>query len=262
MSPTSRPLAEAVAIVTGGSTGIGAATVRALASEGCSVVIDYIGDRDPADQVKLEAERLGGRAGVVEADVSTESGVEALFGACRSQFGPPNILVNNAGVNATKIHVAEMPVEQWHKTLGVNLEGPFLCSRSFVRERRGKEGLARIINVSSIHEEIVFMGFADYDASKSGLLALTRTLALEVAALNIRVNAVAPGMILTSMNEQAMEDPNVLQEKIAHIPLRRAGTPEDVAGVILFLCKPESDYITGASICVDGGLSLNTGQGA
>jgi glucose 1-dehydrogenase len=251
-----------VAIVTGGGSGIGAATVKALATQGCSSIIDYMGDRVAADQVLSEARRLGGRHEIVEADISDEQGVEKLFAECRSKLGVPDILVNNAGVNAQGTHVADMPLAQWQRTLQVNLTGPFLCSRAFVRERRGREGLARIINVSSVHETIAFKGFADYDASKAGLLAFTKTLAFEVAALNITVNAVAPGMILTPMNEQAVDDLAVREEKTEHIPMRRAGTPEEIADVIIFLCGNASRYMTGVSVRVDGGLTLNTGQGA
>jgi glucose 1-dehydrogenase len=251
-----------VAIVTGGSTGIGAATVVALASHGASVCIDYMGSEAAAERVCEDATRSGGRAMRVEADISTEEGVGKLFAECRGELGVPNVLVNNAGVNAQGVHVADMSLEQWNKTLRVNLTGPFLCSRAFVRERRGRSGMARIINVSSIHEEIVFRGFADYDASKAGLWAFTRTLALEVAPQGIAVNGIAPGMVLTEMNEEALRDPKVLEEKTEHIPVHRAGKPQDIAGVIAFLCMDESSYITGASIRVDGGLSLNTGQGA
>jgi glucose 1-dehydrogenase len=251
-----------VAIVTGGSSGIGAATVEALAAAGCSVLIDYIQEKAAAEQVCAAATALGGRAALVQADIGTEEGVQELFNGCRAALGVPNILINNAGVNAKGVSVADMPLEQWQRTLQVNLTGPFLCSREFVRERRGREGLARIVNVSSIHEDVVFKGYADYDASKGGLLAFTRTLAFEVARLNIAVNAVAPGMVLTAMNAEAQNDPSVLEQKIEHIPLGRAGTAKEIAAVIVFLCKQDSSYITGASIRVDGGLSLNTGQGA
>jgi len=253
----------AIAIVTGGATGIGAATVKALAAEGCAVVVDYVGDEKIAAQkVCAEAERLGARAIAVEGDISTEGGVCAVFDACQAQLGLADILVNSAGVNGQGIHVADMPLEQWQKTLSVNLTGPFLCSREFVRRLRGKNKTGRIVNVSSVHEEIVFKGFADYDSSKAGLLSLTRTLAFEVASIGIRVNAVSPGMVLTSMNEEAQDDPAALEQKTEHIPMRRAATPDDIASIVVFLCKGDSAYITGTSIRADGGLSLNTGQGA
>ena len=257
-----RELDGKVAIVTGGSSGIGAAVVHALAHEGCSVVVNYVGEDADALRVCEDARKSGVRAVPVKADISTEAGVDAVFGKCISEFGPPHYLVNNAGMNANGTRVADMPVAQWENTLRINLTGPFLCSRAFVRERRGKTPGGRIVNVSSVHEDIVVPGFADYDASKAGLLALTRTLAFEVAPLGITVNAVAPGMVLTSMNEEARRDPDVREEKVEHIPLRRAASPEEIATVVVFLCKETAGYITGESVRIDGGLSLNIGQGA
>ena len=251
-----------IALVTGAETGIGAATARALAREGCAVAINYLEDREAAESVRDAVLQAGARATLVEGDVGCEPDVARIFATCRNELGVPSILVNNAGTNGKNVHVGDMTVEQWDEMLRVNLRGPFLCSRAFVRERRGQRGPAHVVNVSSIHEDVAVRGFADYDASKAGLLALTRTLALEVAPLGIGVNAVAPGMILTPMNASAADDPAELREKTSHVPLKRAGRPDEIAATIVYLCTTDAAYITGTSIRIDGGLSLESGQGA
>jgi glucose 1-dehydrogenase len=262
MQGEAREFEDDVAVVTGADSGIGAETAVALGARGCAVVVDYIDDEASVGEVCGRITRAGGRALAVKADVRNEDGVANLFAQTLAAFGTPTILVNNAGVNMRGVHVADMTLGQWEDTLRVNLTGPFLCSRAFVRERRGKNGEGRIVNISSVHEELVFAGAADYDASKYGLLGFARTLALEAAALHIRVNNVAPGMILTAMNAEAASDPGVLEEKSEHIPLRRAGKAEEVAGAVVFLCSKAGAYVTGTSIRIDGGLSLNAGQGA
>jgi len=229
-------LAGRIAIVTGAERGIGAAVATALAASA--------------------------RATIVAGDVGDEADVAEIFAACESEFGLPSILVNNAGTNGTGVHVGDMTVEQWDAMLRINLRGPFLCALAFVRGRRGAQGPATIVNVSSIHGDVAVRGFADYDASKAGLLALTRTRALEVAALGMTVNAIAPGMTLTAMNASAEADPNEREEKTSHIPLRRAGRADEIAATVVYLCTPAAAYITDTSIRIDGGLSLETGQGA
>jgi glucose 1-dehydrogenase len=258
----SERLTGQIAIVTGAESGIGAATARALGAEGCSVAINYVKSEDDANAVRDAVIQSGARAIVVKGDVSNEDDVGSLFSTCANELGKPTILINSAGVNGQTVEVADMTADQWDATLGANLRGPFLTSRAFIRERRTKREPARIVNVSSIHEDVVVLGYADYDASKAGLLALSRTLAVEAAPHNITVNCVAPGMILTPMNADAQDDPNEREEKSQHIPLKRPGKPEEVAALIVFLCTSDAAYITGTSLRIDGGLSLNTGQGA
>ncbi len=255
-------LSGRIAIVTGAESGIGAASVTALAAAGADVVINFLSDRKAAGRVAEAAIKMGVRAAVKQADVGKEQDVIDLFASCTSELGSPTILVNSAGRNGQGVHVADMPLTQWSETLRVNLTSAFLCSRELIRERRGKNGTSSIINISSIHEDIPVPGFADYDASKAGMLALTRTLSLEAAATGIAVNSIAPGMILTPMNEEAEENVSVREEKTQHIPLRRAGKPEEVAALVVYLCTKDAGYITGASVRIDGGLSLRTGQGA
>jgi glucose 1-dehydrogenase len=258
----SQQLRDQIAIVTGGESGIGAATARALGAAGAAVAINYLEKREDAERVRDDLIRNGARAIVIGGDVGDEDDVVRLFATCATELGTPTILINSAGINGKGVQVADMTAGQWDTMLRANLRGAFLCGREFIRARRAKTGPGRIVNVTSIHEDIVVPGFADYDVSKAGMHALTRTLAVEVGALGITVNSVAPGMILTAMNQEAQDDPNALESKTSHIPLRRAGKPEEVAGLITYVCTNEAGYISGASLRIDGGLSLQSGQGA
>lgn len=255
-------LAGRIAIVTGGSSGIGEATVRALARAKAKIALTTHDRRDDPEALLREVRRLGGEAIVRRVDVSCEDEVEALFGACENHLGPPSLLVNSAGLNEAGIAVADMTLERWEKVLATNLTGSFLTCRALARRLRARSRPGRIVNVSSIHEEIIVRGGADYDASKGGLRQLTRTLAAELAPARINVNSVAPGMILTPMNQEAMDDPEKLHEAVRMIPWGRAGTAEEVAALIVLLLSDVMDYLTGETIVIDGGLSLNVGQGA
>ena len=188
--------------------------------------------------------------------------MEAAFDAVIAAIGVPTVLVNSAGLNQSGVTVADMEFSQWKRLLGTDLDGPFLSSRRFVRERQKAGGGGRIVNISSIHAEDVRGGAADYCAAKGGLTLLTETLALETAGDGITVNAIEPGMILTPMNGRAMEDAAYRRSLEANIPARRAGKPEEVAALAVFLASPAAAYITGAAIKIDGGLSLMLAQGA
>jgi glucose 1-dehydrogenase len=211
--------------------------------------------------VVAEIEQAGGRVLACRTDVADEAAVDALFAEAEAAFGPVRLLVNSAGVNMRGTPIAAMPLKQFQGVLGADLVGPFLTCRRFVRGLRAGGG-GRIVNVSSIHERAPRAGGVDYDSAKGGLAQLTATLALELAPQRIAVNAVAPGMILTPMNQSALDDPAELRRKEAAIPWGRAGTPEEVAGLILFLLSPAADYLTGATVTIDGGLSLTVAQGA
>lgn len=249
------------AVVTGGESGIGKACAVALGRAGIPVVLTYFLDAALATAVVAEIEAAGGRAIAQQADVASEPAVDALFTAAETAFGPVTMLVNSAGLNMRGIPLAQIPLSQFDVIVRTDLYGPFLTCRRFVRGLAGHGG-GRIVNISSIHAFAPRAGAVGYDSAKGGLAQLTTTLALELAPQKIAVNAVAPGMILTPMNQTAMDDPAELKMKEAAIPWGRAGTAEEVAQAVMFLLSPQADYITGATLVIDGGLSLVVAQGA
>ena len=251
-----------VALITGSDSGIGKATAIEFAKEGADVVVTYHSDKEGAGETLQEVENLGRKGIVLQVDVSDEQAVEKLFDQALETFKAIDILVNNAAVNGSGVYIADMDTKMFDRTIRTNLYGTFFCSRRFIRERRKSGGKGKIINVSSVHEEIVSAGTADYCASKAGIRNLTRTLALELAEEGINVNNICPGMILTPMNQEAMDDKEVREEKAQHIPMKRAGNPEEIAKVAVFLASSDSDYVTGSSYFMDGGLSIYMGQGA
>ena len=248
-----------LAVVTGGESGIGAACAVRLAKAGADIVISYHKDGEAAGEVVAQV-RAHGRSGLaVQCDVASEKDVEALFEAA-SKLGTCRWLVNSAGVNMMGTTVELMELEQFQRTVATDLPGPFLTSREFVRRLDGGGG--RIVNISSIHAFAPRSGAADYDAAKGGLEQLTRTLALELAPKHVAVNGIAPGMILTPMNEEAIDNPDILREREKAIPWGRAGNAQEVADLVAFMLSPEADYITGTTVTIDGGLSLTIAQGA
>lgn len=255
-------LAGTTAIVTGSDSGIGQAIAAELALAGADVCVTYHTDEDGANETRGMVESAGRRAIVVQVDVREEREVERMFDRTIKEIGVPDILVNNAAVNADGTHVVDMETSDWDNVLRTNLYGPFFACRRFIRERRANGGGGRIINVTSVHEEIPMLGAGAYDATKGGLRLLTRTLALEVAPDRITVNNLAPGMILTPMNQEALDDPEKRDEKTQHIPWKRAGRPEEVARLAMYLASTDADYITGSSFFIDGGLRMQMGQGA
>ncbi len=257
----SRRLDGRVALVTGADSGIGQAIAIRFAAEGARVTVDYLNDQAGASATQRAIEGAGGEAITVHADVGDEGQVETLFAACATRFGTPDILVNNAARNSSDVRVIDMPVQQWEATLRTNLRGPFLCSRTFARGLASTGRGGKIINITSVHEEMPAIGVADYCASKGGLRNLTRCLALELATAKINVNNIAPGTVLTAMNQDLLDDPKALAEHEQTIPWKRAATPDDIAKLALFLASAESDYVTGATFVIDGGMLLNVGNG-
>lgn len=248
-----------IAIVTGGESGIGAASAVRLAEAGAHVAITYHSDGSAAAKVVELMEGLGRQAVAVQCDVGRQDDVARLFDAA-GDLGRPTWLVNSAGVNMSGTMIGEMELSTFRNTLSADLVGPFLTCREFVR-RVGEAG-GRIVNISSIHERAPRAGGVDYDSAKGGLSQLTATLALELAPRRIAVNGIAPGMILTPMNQSAIDDAADLAAKEAAIPWGRAGTAEEVADLVAFLLSDAAGYITGTTVTIDGGLSLTVAQGA
>ena len=257
-----RRLNGAVAVVTGASSGIGEAISRLFAQEGAAVMMVHHDEAEDAQRIAAEITAAGGRAFPVAADVRKEADVDRVFAATVRECGAATILVNAAGVDASGIPVAEMSLEQFDKVLQTNLVGPFLFCRGFIRGLAKTEGKGRIINITSVHEDIPRAGASDYCASKGGLRNLTRCLALELAEQGCTVNNLAPGMVLTPMNQEAIDDPKVLEKQVQSIPAKRAAKPEEVAELALYLASPAAAYATGATFTLDGGLQMNLGQGA
>lgn len=254
-------LANRVAVVTGSDSGIGEATAIELAREGADVAVTYRTDEEGAIATRDAVMEEGVDAAVVELDHTEPKSVDHLFDVVQRELGTPTILVNNAGMQASGDPVKGMDLETWNRALAVNLTGPFLCSRRFLRilDEEGEDG--DIVNVSSVHEEVPMAGGAGYGAAKGGLRNLTRTLSLEVGE-HVNVNSVAPGMVLTEFNQEAVEDADVREEREENIPRGRAGDPEDIAPAVAYLASEESDYVDGETLFVDGGLRHQYGQGA
>jgi glucose 1-dehydrogenase len=245
-----------VAIVTGAGSGIGQGIAERLGSEGAKVVVDYIGNADGAEQTEDAILKAGGQGKIVQADVTRVHDVEFLVDTAWEQFGSADILVNNAGMEK-KSPFWETPESDYDQVMAVNLRGPFFLTQAFVRRLRDRKMPGRVINISSVHEDMAFPGFASYCCSKGGLRMLMRDLAVELGPLGITVNNVAPGAIVTPINKALLEDKPKLDALLANIPLGRLGTPEDVAGLVAYLASDEAGYITGSTFVIDGGLMRN-----
>ena len=242
--------------MTGAATGIGRATASRLAADGAGVVVNYIGDPGPADELVEEIRGAGGHALSIAADVSNEDQVAAMFGqAADGLGGPVDLLVNNAGIEKP-FPLVEMPLEEWNKVLAVNLTGAFLCARETARGLLDAGLPGAIVNVSSVHEVIPWPSFGHYCASKGGMKLWAQTIARELAPHGIRVANVAPGAILTPINKELIEDPDKRREVEEEVPWGRLGQPEEIAGAISWLASPEAEYVVGTTLFVDGGMTL------
>jgi len=246
-------------LVTGGATGIGRATALRLAAAGASVALNYHSDAAPAGEAVREIEALGARAVAIEGDVSQETDVEAMFREARAAFGAPvDLLVNNAGVE-TPFALTDMELSEWRKVIDVNLTGPFLTCRRFARDLIEVEAPGVIVNVTSVHEQIPWPTYAHYCASKGGLKLFTQTIARELAPHRIRAVSVAPGAILTPINKDLEDDGEKRERTLAQIPWGRFGQPEEIADAVAWLCSDAASYVTGATLFVDGGMTLYPG---
>ena len=251
-----------IAVVTGGDSGIGRAIAIEFAKSGADVLVTYRSDRAGAEETVRLIGQAGRRGVASHTDQRDSQAVAKLFEEVEAKLGLPFILVNNAGIGGGDGDVAELDIEDWDNTIRTNLYGPFYCCQHFIRARRRAGGKGKIINITSVHEEIPTPGGAAYGASKGGLKTFTRSLSLEVAPERINVNAIAPGLIRTPMTARRTEDPEKMRQQLPRIPLRRAGEPWEVARLALYLASDDSDYVTGQSFTIDGGLEMNWGQGA
>jgi glucose 1-dehydrogenase len=250
------------ALVTGGDSGIGRGIAIGLAQAGADVIVNYAHNEEAAKSAVAEIEKLGRRAVAIQADVSDEAAVEAMFAQAIEAFGTLHIVVSNSGLQKDSAFL-DMSLDDWNKVIGVNLTGQFLCARAAAREfkRRGvvesvSAAAGKLICVSSVHEVIPWAGHANYAASKGGVMMLMKTLAQELAPLRIRVNSIAPGAIKTPINKDAWSTPEALESLAALMPYGRIGQPEDIARAAIFLASDASDYMTGTSMFVDGGMAL------
>jgi glucose 1-dehydrogenase len=243
------------ALVTGSSKGIGRGIAMRLAQEGADVVINYNSDPRGAEEALAEVQALGRRGAIVKANLGTVAEVRDLVEKSAAALGGLDVLVNNAGIEK---HAAFWDVTEsdFDAVLNVNLKGVFFATQAFVRQCQAAGRAGKIINISSVHEELAFPNFAAYCASKGGVRMLTRTLAVELGSLGITINSIAPGAIETPINSKLLNDPMKLQSLQRHIPLSRLGKPGDVAGLAVFLASSDSDYVTGTTYLIDGGLTV------
>lgn len=246
-----------VAVVTGSSSGIGQAIAVRLGSEGAAVVIDYHSHPEGAEDTQKQiAASGGGRSVIVQADVSTVAGGQSLITAAVDQLGGCDILVNNAGVEKGA-DFWDVTEKDYDTVLNLNLKGAFFITQAFVRHLRDGKKPGRVINISSVHEDMVFPHFSTYCAAKGGIRMLMRDLAVELGPLGITVNNVAPGAIITPINKGLLDDHAKLDPLLRNIPLGRMGTSEEVAGLVAFLASEEAAYVTGSTYALDGGLMRN-----
>ena len=244
------------ALVTGGDQGIGHAIAVRLGQEGADVVVNYRKNREGADSTCAQIQKLGRRSIAIQADVGIVSDAQRIVAEAIQALGAIDILVNNAGIeiNAGFLDVTD---RDYRSVIEVNMTGPFFSTQAFARHRRDQKRPGKVINISSVHEELPFPHFTAYCMAKGGLKMMMRTLSIELAPLGITVNNIAPGAIETPINRKLLSDPKLLEPLLANIPLHRMGMPEDVAGVAAFLASSDADYMTGATIVVDGGLLWN-----
>jgi len=252
-------LKEKVAVVTGAATGIGREIAFHLAREGAAVAVDFAGKSDKAEEVVRQIKQDGGKAIAVECDVSQQGEVHRLMAETVSAFGRLDILVNNAGVE-TEMPFWDFPTELWNHILAVNLSGPFFCAQAAAKQMIQQGDGGRIINISSVHEDMPMPTNAPYCTTKGGLRMLMRTIAVELAPHKITVNNIGPGAIDTPLDKPTKDDPQKLKTLLSEIPLGRMGQPEEVARLAVFLASDAGAYITGSTYFIDGGMLRQSGS--
>jgi len=243
-------------LITGGSQGIGQGIAFRLAEEGADIAVDYVGNSASADATVAQIQKRGRRALAVQADISSVDQIHSMMKQTVDSLGGVDVLINNAGVEK-HASIWEATEHDYDLVLTINLKGAFFASQAFVQHRMAVKKPGKIINISSVHEELPFPHFTSYCASKGGMKMMMRNLSIEVAPYGITVNNIAPGAIETPINSALLNDPPKLKALLDNIPLARLGQVSDVAGVAAFLVSSDADYITGATIVVDGGLTWN-----
>jgi len=247
------------AIITGADSGIGQAMAERFAREGADILIGFHTDADGARQTEDRVAKAGRRGHTVQVDVADPSSVQAMFDAAVATFGTPDLLMANAGTGMGGMPVAEMDDRTFEQVLRTDLMGPLFCARAFIRLRRQAGGRGRIVFTGSVAGHLPTPGSAPYGMAKAGVNSLVRSLARELAADKINVNAIAPGLIATPMTQQRLDDPAARDQSMEAIPWGRPGRPEEIAGLALFLASDEADYVTGQTLVMDGGLTMNWG---
>ena len=252
-------LQDKIAVVTGAGTGIGQAIAIAFAEAGASIVVDYVGNASVSSDTIGKINAMGKKSLGVDADISLPDQVNDLIQKTVETFGKLDIFVNNAGIEK-KIAFVDYPLDEWQKIMAINLMGPFLCSQAAARQmiKQGKGG--RIINISSIHEDLPMPMNAPYCASKGGLRMLMRTIAVELAAHQITVNNIGPGAIYTPIDRDVERDAKLNDRILAEIPMGRWGKPEEVAQLAVYLASDAAAYVTGSTHFIDGGMLRNAGS--
>lgn len=245
-----------VAVVTGSGSGIGRAIAERLAGEGAACVIDYVNHVEEAQETLNRITAAGGKGVLVQADVSSIADCTRLIEQSWTQLGSCDILVNNAGIEK-EANFVDVTEAEYDAVMGVNLKGAFFLTQAFVRRLAGAKKPGRVINISSVHEDMVFPHFSTYCASKGGMRMLMRDLAVELGPMGITVNNIAPGAIDTPINTALLANKPKLDALLQNIPLGRLGKPEEVAGVALFLASEDGAYVTGSTYFLDGGLIRN-----
>jgi glucose 1-dehydrogenase len=248
-----------VAVVTGAATGIGQAIAIAFAQSGAAVVVDYVGKASVSDDTIDKINAMGGKVLGVDADISLPDDVNSLVQKTVAAFGKLDIFVNNAGIEK-KIAFVDYPLEEWQNIMAVNLTGPFLCAQAAARQMILQGTGGRIINISSIHEDLPMPTNAPYCTSKGGLRMLMRTIAVELAPHRITVNNIGPGAIYTPIDKDVEMDAKLNDQILAEIPLGRWGKPEEVAQLAVYLASDDAAYITGSTHFIDGGMLRNAGS--
>ncbi len=244
------------ALITGGDSGLGAATAKSLAQAGADVAITYRYQAGAAEEVVTVAKSFGVKAYAFQLDnVSKKEDVDALFQQVDKDLGGLDILVNNAGTDGTRALCVDSDITAWRQVIEIDLFGPYYCAREAVA-RMSKQGRGVIINISSVHEFIPWAGYSAYTSAKAGLSMFSKTLAQEVASVGVRVIAIAPGAIKTPINANVWQDPKGLADLDEKIPMGRVGEPDEVGHTIAFLCSDLASYITGITVAVDGGMLL------